>query len=164
MRNFKNVVIGMALALIVSGTASADNRPYGMSGCGLWTYVIKGQSMGEELAKWALKNLVFYDFQTSGITTGTSNCVNDAKSHAQNEQQVYVAVNMSELSKEAAQGGGQHVNALSQIFGCENHEGFAKLSQSHYSQIFETTDPEAVLNNYKNELRSNEELACSKVS
>ena len=160
MRKSLLVAMGLLLAVSFSNVAKAEDRPYGMAGCGLWTYVIKDKSMGAQLGIFALRYFIL-NVQTFAITSGTSNCVNNASSTASTEREVYVAANLTELSKEAAQGGGTHISGLAQLLGCEDQDSFAKMSQAKYSRIFDSSDPEVVLDKYLNEVKSHEVLAKS---
>lgn len=134
--------------------ATADGDvPWGMGGCGIWNWVIKDKEQGPQIAVWALNNFVF-GFQTSAITSGTSNCVDYGTKMSSNDQEVFVTVNLASLQKEAAQGKGEHLDTLAAIFGCQDKEGFAQLSQSRYEAIFANEKPETVLENYKSEIKS----------
>lgn len=182
----RNIILAMILAMFAVGTVSltavdADAKskkmkkkkkmkkpmmeesaeyevPYGMAGCGIWAGVIKDRDKYSQFGVWALRTFVV-NSQTSAITTGTSNCVDTPGKVAAMEQKVFMEVNLNSLSREAAQGQGEHLNALAQVFGCDDQEAFAKLSQSRYTSIFSDGTPENVLNNYKNEVRSDSRLA-----
>lgn len=134
--------------------------PWGMAGCGLWSSVIKDKGQGAQLGVWALRNFVL-NSQTSAITSGTSNCVHQRNRMAAKEQEVYLTTNLASLSKEAAQGEGEHLWALSEVFGCPYQE-FARMSQDRYDVIFQKLDPEKVLDNYLDEVNSHKTLdrAC----
>lgn len=135
-------------------------EPYGMAGCGLYTYIIQDKSKGAQLAMWALKSLLFPDFQTSAITSGTSNCVESRAGYAAQEQEVFITVNLANLSKEAAQGQGEHLNALAEVFGCP-HSEFSSLSQTQYKEIYSDYEPNAVLANYRRAMSADEHLSQS---
>jgi len=142
-------------------SAQAD-APWGMAGCSIWNYVIKDKEMGPQIGVWALEHFVF-GVQTFAITSGTSNCVKDgASAMKEDEQEVFVTVNLSTLQKEAAQGQGQHLNTLAEIFGCEDKEGFAQMSQSRYEALFTNENPAAVVQSYKSEIKSNLGGSCSR--
>jgi len=65
------------------------------------------------------------------------------------------------VQKEAAQGQGEHLNTLAEIFGCENKEGFANLSQSRYEALFSNENPSDVLQTYKSEIKAHD-MACTR--
>lgn len=139
--------------------------PYGMNGCGLWSLIIQGKDQGSQLGIFALKTLVFPDFQTSAISTGSSNCVNSGTRQAMlDEQNVFVQVNLDVLEKEAAQGQGETLESFSELLGCKDHKAFAEWSQSNYHLIFSQRDPGSVIENYRLQLHSNEQtFECSRL-
>lgn len=136
--------------------------PYGMAGCDLWSMVITDKSQAAQLGVFALRSLVL-NSQTSAITSGTSNCVASAPGYAQIEQEVFVEVNLASLAKEAAQGGGDHLRSLSQVFGCQSEDAFAKLSQDRYAAIFNEMSPRSVLEGYSNEIKNHSSLNCTRI-
>lgn len=154
------VVLSLSL---FAGNAHAAKAKYqgqwGMAGCGLGSLVIKNHSKGPQIGAWFL-NMVGY--QTFAITSGTSNCVKDGSMAAiENEQEVFVGVNLSDLQKEAARGQGEHLDVLAEIFGCDSKEGFAQLSQNRYEAIFTKENPSAVVESYKSEIKSGK-VACTR--
>lgn len=146
---------------------SSYEPPYGMAGCGFWSTVIKGQTRDAQLGVSVLRFLPYLgsiDSQTSGITSGTSNCVKGRAEIEEAEQITFVTVNLASLTKEAAQGSGQHLASLAEIFGCP--EGaFAQFSQDHYGTIYDSEKADDVLRNYLREVRSDASLAgtCQRV-
>ena len=134
-----------------------DVDPYGMGGCGFASLFIKEKDMLPQIGA-SVVNDFFGSTQSFAITSGTSNCVASRSDLAAREQEVFITVNLSSLSKEAAQGAGEHISALAEVFGCPN-EDFVKLSQSHYGKIYGTNEPSAVLQNYLREVNSDQNLA-----
>ncbi len=137
-----------------SDSGSYGGAPWGMAGCSIWNYVIKDKEQGPQIGVYALEHFVF-GVQTFAITSGTSNCVEGSSRMSQNEQETFVTVNLANLQKEAAQGKGQTLNTLAEIFGCENKEGFANMSQNRYEALFSNENPQAVLQTYKSEIKAN---------
>jgi len=135
---------------------SGQTYAYGMAGCGLGSLIIKQNSMMGQVTAATLNGT---GAQTSGISTGTSNCrVNH--SMAQLEQEVFITANFASLSKDAAQGEGQHLRAFAEVLGCTDQLGdFARVSQQNYAEIFSVTDPKAALDNYRGVIISNEALS-----
>lgn len=135
--------------------------PYGMAGCGLGSLVISDNSTWPQVGAWFLNNVIIP--QTSAITTGTSNCIDAAPEEARKaEQETFVQVNMPSLSKEAAQGSGETLTALAELFGCSEGDGysaFAQMSADRYSAIFSGDQASAVVTNYKREIGANPSLA-----
>ena len=123
---------------------------WGMAGCGLFSRLIKDKSRGAQLGVSVLRLVPYIgslDSQTSGITSGTSNCVAYRSDLNAVEKKVYITINLASLSKESAQGSGQHIDALAEIFGCP-HSEFAQFSQRRYGQLYDEQDPEIILENY----------------
>jgi hypothetical protein len=135
--------------------------PWGMAGCSIWNWVIKDKEQGPQIGVWALEHFVF-GVQTFAITSGTSNCVEGASKTAMTEQETFVTVNLATLQREAAQGKGEHLDTLAEIFGCESKEGFANMSQNRYEALFSNENPQAVLNSYKSEVKA-ANMACRRV-
>lgn len=141
-------------------SSDGDDVPWGMAGCSIWNYVIKDKGQGPQIGVWVLEHFVF-GVQTFAITSGTSNCVDSGSKMSANDQEVFMTVNLASLQKEAAQGKGEHLDTLAEIFGCQDKEGFAQLSQSRYEAIFANEKPESVLQNYKSEIKAGK-AACSR--
>lgn len=170
MKIFASIFVGLSLmstvALAKEKTAKSTYRvPYGMNGCGLWSLIIKDKDQGSQLGIFALKTFVFPDFQTSAISTGSSNCVHAGSQQAMtDEQSVFVQVNLETLEKEAAQGQGEMLESLSELLGCSDHKSFAQWTQSNYHTIFSNRDPEQVINNYRTQLYGHEQsFKCSRL-
>jgi hypothetical protein len=134
---------------------------YGMAGCGLGAMFIDKNTILPQIGAWFVNSISAS--QTFGITTGTSNCVDKEKASAKLEQEVFVKVNLAKLSREAAEGSGEHLDALAEVLGCEGNS-FAKLSQDRYSKIFGNEDAKTVLENYAKEIQSSElSESCSRI-
>lgn len=179
-KNFKfSIIAGLSLGLcMVFGTTKSDakpkkvsksesfSEPYGMAGCGLFSTIITSKNRDSQLGVSVLRVLSgSIDSQTSGITSGTSNCVSSRGSVALKEGEIYVRINLDSLEKESAQGRGEHVTALAEILGCP-HDTFSRLAQTRYAQIFDKKEPEKVFQNYMNEARNHVELGerCQRLS
>ena len=160
-----------ALILGFSQVSSAQEYvPYGMAGCGLWSQIINGaapQNAGSQSNELIIVVArLFLHSQTTSITSGLMNCVEGKGSISQAvEQEVFVSVNLPILQQETAQGGGEHLNALAEIFGCKNKAQFAKFSKKNYRNIFNSNEPKAVLNGFRTEMgRSGMASQCSRAS
>lgn len=166
-------IIGAGLLLTTYGAMAAETllrkndsaQPYGMAGCGVGSLLIDKNEKWPQVGSALINNIVSYVgiSQSFAITSGTSNCVQPTAAVAQ-EQEVFIHANLASLTKEAAQGDGEHISALAQVFGCP-HEEFAKFSQSHYKDIYSVNQPDAVLQSYRKEVRADQYLAksCQKV-
>lgn len=150
-----------------NSSASWGGAKYGMGGCGLGGLVIPSNEMLPQLGATFLNGIA--SNQTYGISSGTSNCVEARTEMAAMEQEVYFTANLSSLSKEAAQGSGEHIEALAEVFGCQQEADkvrLGQLSQNHYSELFAKPEPELVLERYLTVVNADPQLAksCTKAS
>ncbi|MBC7532355.1 MAG: DUF3015 family protein [Oligoflexus sp.] len=142
--------------------------PWGMAGCGLASSIIPDKSRGSQIAVWfvgmTLNGTSFANSQSSGISSGTSNCVETKPVFAKEEQKVYVDINLASLSREASQGDGEHLLAFADVLGCPSEE-FSKMSQEKYSAIFSRYQSDAVLDEFLREVKADNNLAaaCTRV-
>lgn len=154
----------LALATSQQGFAAKgkyQKMHYGMSGCGVFTLLNLENSKVHQFVKSVADN--WFQFQwlnTFAMTSGTSNCVNMPHETARNEQEVFVAANFNSLSKEAAQGEGEHLAALAEVMGCD-HQKLATLSQANQAQIFATADGKQVVEKYRALIQQEPVLAGS---
>jgi len=134
-------------------TAEYRDPHYGMAGCGAGSLVIKEDQMWPQVGS-SLVNSVGCQFlvgcQSFAITSGSSNCQAGGEDSADKkmEKEVFVEVNLNSITKEAAQGDGQHLSALAEIFGCEATEArsaFAKMNQNNYSEIFSDNEAKNIV-------------------
>lgn len=142
-----------------SGGAGYKTAPYGMAGCGLGSLVMKSNTKGAQSSA-ATTNAYTYT-TLFGILSGTSNCVDTDSETAAVEREVYISANLASLSKEAAQGEGRHLLAFADVLGCASEESyphFVKVSQEQHQAIFNSEDPQAVLNSYISAVKSNSQL------
>lgn len=138
--------------------------PWGMAGCGLSSTIItdkgKGGQIGVYILGWLFNGTSFANSQSSGISSGSSNCVEKKPVFAKEEQKVYVDTNLASLSREASQGDGEHLLAFADVLGCPSEE-FSKMSQEKYSEIFSSYQSEAVLDGFLREVKADDGLASS---
>jgi len=133
-----------------------------MAGCGLGSLIIKGNEKGPQIGAFFLN---MTGAQTSGITSGTSNCKSKGGSAAlTQEQETFVAANMTRLSQEAAQGSGEHLASFAEVLGCQgaNASRFAVLSQEKFDFIFATEDAAGVVQRTHEVIKGNQ-LSCQRV-
>ena len=160
------VAQGKKAAPAPAPAAGANYRlpAWGMAGCGLGTLVFAGpksNTMGTQLLVLTTNDSV--SPQTSAITSGTSNCnANPASAEAMRiERETYVAVNLTDISKEASQGNGTHLQSLADILGCgdqQNFSTFAQLAQTSHSEIFSDAVPENVTERLLSKANASEDL------
>ena len=173
----KYFVLASCLILSAKGLMAADGKTqknsdapsgkYGMAGCGLGALVVDRDEILPQVGAWFLNGI--YSNQTYAISSGTSNCVEGRSEVAAMEQEVYFAANLGSITKEAAQGSGEHIVAVAEVFGCMQDADKARLgelSRVHYSQIFAKKDPEFVLQNYLKVVSADPQLAksCARAS
>lgn len=147
----------------MSGAGGSWSAKYGMAGCGLGSLVLKeNNKMMQVLA--ATTNGTSAS-QTFGITFGTSNCSASAQTAAATKaaQEMFVANNLNALSKEAAQGEGQTLNAFAFLLGCngDSVNQFAKLSRDSYDAVYNNGNPTVVLDRMVEEVKADAQLAAS---
>lgn len=152
---------------VSSKAAMSDGAPYGMAGCGVGSLIISYNGKGAQIGAFFLNGLS--SLQSSALSSGLSNCVESRTSVAAMEQSVYMSANFNSLSKEAAQGGGEHLNGLAEVLGCRGDAERLRLgymSQERYDEIFSTQEPDGVLDNYISAIQSDPLLAeqCVKAS
>ncbi len=140
-----------------------DTNPWGMGGCGVGSLFIKDKDMLPQMGA-SIVNGFFGSTQSIAISSDSSNCVAEKNKLAAVEQEVYITVNLSSLSKEAAQGAGEHISALAEVFGCPNDD-FVKFSQNSFGKIYNSNNPNEVLKNYISEVKVDGNLAkkCNRV-
>lgn len=153
--------------LLCSDTSHADG--YGMAGCGLGSIIISDNGIVQIFA--ATFNATSAS-QTFGITTGTSNCTADGVVQADREQEMFVEVNLRNLRRDMAAGGGEYLAALGGLMGCEDsaQPELGAFAQAHYEQVFATQQatrrtPQEVLYTFKAQMTHDPELArsCSRL-
>lgn len=74
---------------------------------------------------------------TLGVTSGASKCSGIAQ--LEQERLYFVATNYDDLTEEAAQGRGQHLETLAMLMGCQAQETqFASLTKDRFDRLFQT--------------------------
>lgn len=138
----KRTLIFLSLMLFaVAGQAEKKKKPlieelsgqgYGMAGCGLGS-VFFGDSpnKAKQLGAVFVNGLVFP--QTFAISSGISNC-GETKESARLESE-FIKVNRIALESEAARGGGETTDALTQLMGCRNNSLGLALKKN-YLKVF----------------------------
>lgn len=157
------LMTSFALISVAAEKKSYKKSHYGMAGCGITTMFIKDNTMLAQLGAAVVRDwfLSGTSGQTSSVSSGTSNCT-EVPDHAASriEQEVFVRANMAALSKESAQGTGEHLEAFAEVLGCNGGE-LSRLSQEQYSNLYNTNDSVMLLDNYKREIQASPRLANS---
>jgi hypothetical protein len=99
--------------------------------------------------------------QTFGISSGTSNCVENTSSTS--GARAFVEGNREALAKDAARGSGETIVALSAIAGCKDSKAVGAALQKRFADLFPAgANASAVQVSQKvtDELRADKSLAC----
>ncbi len=154
----KRLALSAALAAMTLPAASfADSGP----GCGLGAQIFKGQSGLFAHTAAATTNGTSYN-QLFGLTSGTLDC--DPESVVSNdfEREVFVAMNLDNLSQEMAQGGGAHLDSLASLYGisAEDKDHFLDLSQRQLPTLLQgAADADTLLSALDTAMASDPALA-----
>ena len=146
------------LVLMISlGGMSAFAANYGEGGCGLGS-VVMGKDGNQVLAVTTNDS---FGSQTSGISSGTSNCVDGGTVAINREVPMFIEVNRIALAKDAARGQGETLAGLAQLMGCQEHT-FGQAMKSNYDSIFVKTSmqPTAIRTGIENMVQKNHAQAC----
>ncbi len=145
-------LLGVVLA---SSQAFADN--YGTAGCGLGAMAFKDRPGKIQIAAATVNNLV--SPQTFAITSGTSNCTDDANTASA----MFINVNQVALRKDIARGTGESVASLSKIMKCSDSEIFGNVLQKNYQSIFPTekASPEQISKSIATTIHNDAKLSQS---
>ena len=161
---------GSAASSAASTTGSTYRYNYGMAGCGLGSLIIRGKnnhnSKGMQILAYTLNSA---GYQTSALTSGTSNCNNTPQGVARMEQEVFLSSNLNSIIKDAARGEGQHLAAFAEVLGCEEATSVTQLgslSQERFETIFASHNANQILDRYLVEVNSMPGLAgkCTRVN
>lgn len=167
-------LMGIALAiglLVVPLSAWAGDKG---AGCGLGKVVFEGQSgwlsHTVALTTNGLGVGAGIDTQTVGMTVGTLGCdTSKAVDARQAEQEVFVAVNLDNLSQDMAVGTGEHLTSLASLMGCEGAASeFGQMTREHYTTLMQRADQSSseLISGLQQEISANPALAsrCTRVS
>ncbi|MDH5752014.1 MAG: DUF3015 domain-containing protein [Deltaproteobacteria bacterium] len=103
-------------------------------GCGVGRMVWKGEKGLPAHLMAYTTNGTFS--QPSAITTETSECDTSGTVMLELEQKQFIHINMDNLSKDMAMGGGQYVETLASLMGCEGlNRQFAQMTQEKFEQL-----------------------------
>lgn len=152
------MVSAAAAAFALAGPVQAEGK-YGMAGCGLGSIVL-GPGGGIMQIFAATTNGTAGN-QTFGITSGTSNCVEDAAAYREKQQEVFVTVHFQSLQQEMAAGQGEKLDAFASLLGCPSND-LGAMTQDRHDAIFDSkATPSTVLASIKTEVSGNATLASA---
>ncbi len=154
--------VSVLVAFLLAFASAPKAHAAGDAGCGLGSLIIQKNSKLMQL--FALTTNGTFSSQPLGITSGTSGC--SASGIVNNDKQIeyFVEVNHSDLSVEMAQGRGEKLNVLAQLYGCmtpESQQAFSTMTQEFYPQIVsEAAVPaDKIVNNLNNKFIENKNVS-----
>lgn len=129
-------ILLLPLALAASSLTQADNGP----GCGLGQQVFAGQSGLAAHVMAATTNGTSSN-QLFGLSFDSLGCTGEAVITAEFQRNVFVAHNYDNIARDAAQGGGEHLQSLAQLMNMPagDAEHFYHVAQLNYDQLFGDT-------------------------
>lgn len=143
-------LLKVAAIVLLASAAQAQEKQYGMAGCGLGSMAIGAKPGAYQILAATLNGIS--GNQTFGITTGTLNC--EIPKMGQTAA-VYIEANREIVMKEVSRGSGESVSDLALIFNCSNTEAFGAKVQGNYEQIFKSSNAydssKAILNTIKSD-------------
>ena len=147
-----------AAMLFVAPAANAAKN-YGDAGCGLGS-LISHENHHQSTA--ATSNGTLFN-QSFGISFGTSNCDENAPmKKAEAMQSSFVALNLSNLQRDTAAGGGEYLATWSLMLGCDTtvQSDFFSVSQAQHDLIFAPkASADDVITNFKSVVSGDSKLA-----
>ncbi|MFT4728886.1 MAG: hypothetical protein ACI9UN_003399 [Granulosicoccus sp.] len=120
-----------------SGVTIADSGP----GCGFGQQVFAGQSGLAAHVMAATTNGSTYN-QLFGLSFDSLGCNGETVVTAEFQRNVFVASNFDNIARDAAQGGGDHLQSLASIMQIQDTdtERFYALAQVNYDELFGGTN------------------------
>lgn len=115
-----------------ASASKSFSRPYGLAGCGLGSQVM-GKSSGQVLA--ATTNGTSYS-QLFGITSGTSNCLDNPNDEVASRMDKFINVNRAAIATDIARGNGETLASISTLAGCKNSADLGAALQKNFGEIF----------------------------
>lgn len=107
------------------------------AGCGLGKVLFEGQSgLGPHIL--AATTNGSYSNQLFGISFDSLGCNSEAVITAAFQRNVFVASNFDNIARDAAQGGGRHLQSLASLMDMneQDAEQFFQLTQQQYESLF----------------------------
>lgn len=110
-------------------------RDYGTAGCGLGSMVF-GKKPG--LIQVVAATLNGTGMQTVGITLGTSNC--EGNSNVAQNMDVFIEQSSRQVSKDISRGGGESINTIAYILGCQNPTDLGQTLKNNYERVYKSSE------------------------
>lgn len=153
----KKLILSVFVA-VVGFQAQAQAQAIGPAGCGLGNIVFGGK----DSQVFAATTNGTFGSQTFGISSGTSNCVDSARSKRAGIEN-FVEANRLALANDAARGEGETITNLSKLLGCQNEALVGAQLKANYSTVFsnENWSANEASENIRNVLKGNAKVASS---
>lgn len=149
-------------AFFAVGSVSAQEGTYGYgtAGCGLGALIFKDKPGFIQVSAATTNGT--YSNQSSGITSGTSNCTpGGGTAHKMHRQEIFAHVNFESLQQEMAVGQGEKLAAFATLLGCPAAE-FGAMTRKQHDRLFAgKEDPSAMLAEIRNSIRADKALSRS---
>ena len=112
------------------------------SGCGLGQIVFEGQSGLLPNILAMTTNTGLSSNQVLGLTSGTSGCDDTVVVTNEYQRKIFVSNNLDSLSREIAQGQGDHLSSLATLMGVslEDQPIFFSFTQNQYGSLFSSSN------------------------
>lgn len=154
MKKIIILLAGLMLASVAQANhGGAHGHNYGMAGCGLGSMWMGDDSVVKQVFA-ATTNGSSYN-QLFGISSGTSNCVDEGTVRAAREADMYIETNQVALANDIARGSGEALEHLAKVLGCADSGAVGAALQKRYDSIFST-------DNIKNERISSSIIGAMK--
>lgn len=126
----------MPVLLASTGSALADSGP----GCGLGQQIFAGQSGLAAHVMAATTNGSSFN-QLFGLSFDSLGCNGETVITAEFQRNVFVANNYDDIARDAAKGGGDHLESLAELMQMQDTdaEKFYVLAQVNYDALFGDT-------------------------
>jgi len=131
--NKKLPLLLVPLVMASSGASLADSGP----GCGLGQQIFAGQTGLASHVLAATTNGSSSN-QLFGLSFDSLGCNGETVITAEFQRNVFVASNYDNIARDAAQGGGDHLQSLAQLMQMQagDAERFYELAQVNYDNLF----------------------------
>jgi hypothetical protein len=160
MGRYSRIAVAASLFLLPVSVFAAG---YGAAGCGLGSELM-GPKPGASQVFASTTNSTFGN-QTFGITSGTSNCGDHGLISMNKEREVFAQENYTSLVKEMAQGKGENLYTLANLYQCPaaSHQEFGAMVQEKFDSLVasDQTNSTELLNQLENQLTQHPTLAKS---
>ena len=151
----------LILALLFVGTlaSAANGKPYGDAGCGLGSLLFKENDNTSQVLAATTNGSTYTNL--FGISSGTSNCVDNGSVKASKAVPAFIEVNKTALAEDSARGQGETLAGLANLLGCKS-ENFGSAMKANYQHIFVDSkmNASAIESNINSVISQNKTVAC----